>query len=159
MEPLGEVIVGLVILVGLLGILLPILPGLLLETAAVVFWAFVQGGAMAWIVAGVAVMLAAGGTVVKYLVPGRRLKESGIPASTLFAAGALALGGFFVIPVVGAVLGFVGGIYLAERSRLGRDAAWPSTTVSLQAVALAIGIELTAGLAIAVMWLAAVLAL
>ncbi|CAN5882474.1 DUF456 domain-containing protein [soil metagenome] len=158
MEPIGEVIVGAVIVVGLLGILLPILPGLALETAAVLFWAFVEGGLIAWVVAGVAVALTIAGTVVKYLVPGRRLKESGIPMSTLYAAGALAIAGFFVIPVIGAVLGFVGGIYLVERTRLGAEAAWPSTTASLKAVALAIGIELTAGLLIAGMWLVAVLA-
>lgn len=157
MTPLGEIVVGLVILVGLAGIVLPVLPGLLLEVAAVVTWAVVEGGVVAWTVAALAVGLAILGSVVKYLVPGRRLKDAGIPRSTLFFAGGLAIVGFFVIPVVGAPIGFVLGTYLAERRRLGDELAWPSTRSSVGAVGLAIGIELTAGLLIAGTWLAAAL--
>ena len=39
----------------------------------------------------------------------------------------LAFVGFFVVPVVGMLLGFVLGVYLAERGRLGPAQAWPST--------------------------------
>ena len=41
MDPIGEVIIGVLILVGLAGIILPILPGLILETGAVLVWAAV----------------------------------------------------------------------------------------------------------------------
>lgn len=157
MSLLGEVVVGLVILAGLAGIVIPVLPGLLLVTGAVVVWAAMGGGALGWGVGAAAVVLGGMGTVVKYLVPGRRLKDAGIPTSTLLLACALAVGGFFVIPVVGAILGFVGGVYLAERNRVGATLAWPQTRLSLRAVALAIGIELTAGLLIAAIWLAAVI--
>lgn len=157
MDPIGEVLVGLAILVGLLGIVLPVLPGLFLEVAAVVLWAFVEGGGRAWSIAVVVVVIAVVGSVVKYLIPGRRLKEAGIPRSTMLLAGVLAIVGFFVIPVIGAPIGFILGTYLAERNRLGSALAWPSTSSSLQAVGLAIGIELTAGLAIAGLWLVGVI--
>lgn len=157
MDPIGEIIIGLLILVGLAGILLPVLPGLLLEVGAVALWAGVTGGAVAWGIAITAVVLAIAGSVVKYLVPGRRLRDAGVPRSTLWLAGGLAIIGFFVIPFVGAVLGFVGGTYLAERQRLGTERAWPSTKASLRAVGLSIGIELFAGLLIAGTWLTAVL--
>ena len=157
MDPIGELLVGLAILVGLLGIVLPVLPGLFLEVAAVVFWAFVEGGGRAWSIAVVVVAIAVVGSVIKYLIPGRRLKEAGIPRSTMLLAGVLAIVGFFVIPVIGAPIGFVLGTYLAERNRLGSTLAWPSTSSSLQAVGLAIGIELAAGLAIAGLWLVGVI--
>lgn len=157
MDPFGEVVVGIVILVGLVGIVVPVLPGLLLETAAVVVWAVVEGGGTAWAVAGLALLLGIGGTVVKYLVPGRRLRASGIPNSTLLMAGGLAIVGFFVVPVVGGPIGFVLGTYLAERRRLGPERAWPSTTESVRAVAVSIGIELIAGLLTAGTWLAVIL--
>jgi uncharacterized protein len=64
-----------------------------------------------------------------------------------------------VIPVVGAVLGFVLGVYLAERLRLGRGVpAWPSARSTLAAVGWSIAIELLSGLLVAATWLAAVLA-
>lgn len=157
MSPLGELLLGLVLLVGVAGTVLPVLPGLALELAAVFVWALVENTAPAWSTATVALAVAIAGTVIKYLVPGRRLKAAGIPRITLYFAGGLAIVGFFVIPVVGAPLGFVLGTYLAERRRLGADQAWPSTTRSLQAVVLSVGIELAAGLIVFGLWLAAVL--
>ncbi|HLU30230.1 MAG TPA: DUF456 domain-containing protein [Acidimicrobiia bacterium] len=157
MDPFGEVVIGLLILVGLAGILLPVLPGLLLITGSIVVWAWVEGGAAAWTVAIIGLLLAVVGSVVKYLVPGRRLRDAGVPRSTLWLAGGLAILGFFVIPVLGAPLGFVGGTYLAERQRLGPERAWLSTKASLGAVGLSIGIELFAGLLIAGLWLGAII--
>lgn len=157
MDPFGEVVIGIAILVGLVGILIPVLPGLILVVVAVLIWAIVEGGTEAWTIAGVAFLLGAGGMAVSYLIPGRRLKNSGIPMSTLLLGGGLAIAGFFVIPVVGGPLGFVLGIYLAERQRLGHDAAWPATMASVRAVGLSIGIELAAGLLIAGVWLAGVI--
>lgn len=156
MDPIGEAIIGALILVGLFGILLPILPGLILVVGSVILWAGVTGGATPWVVAGAAIGLAATGTVVRYALPGKQLKDSGIPRSTLVIAGALAIGGFFALPIVGAPIGFVLGIYLAERSRIGSDAAGASTRRTLRAVGLSIGIELATGLLIAGMWLIAV---
>jgi uncharacterized protein YqgC (DUF456 family) len=154
----GLVLVGLAILAGLLGVLLPVVPGLLLSWGAVLVWALVERTAAAWTVLAVATVLLAVSQVVKYLVPGRRLRSAGVPWGTLAAGGVLAVVGFFLIPVVGAPIGFVGGIYGAERVRLrAHAAAWPSTVRALQAVGLSVLIELTAGLLIAGAWLAAVL--
>ncbi len=157
MDTTGLVLVGLAMLVGLLGVLVPVLPGLLLVWAAVLVWALVERTAAAWIVLAAASALAASGEVVKYLVPGRRMRAAGVPWSSLAAGGVLAIVGFFVVPVVGALLGFVAGVYLAERLRLGTHAeAWPSTVHALKAVGLSILIELGAGLLIAGAWLTAV---
>ena len=138
--------------------LLPVFPGLLLSWGAVLVWALVERTAVAWGVLAVASLLLVTSQVVKYLVPGRRLRSAGVPWGSLAAGGVLAVVGFFVIPVVGVVVGFVGGIYGAERLRLRTHAAaWPSTVQALRAVGLSVLIELAAGLLIATAWLAAVL--
>jgi uncharacterized protein len=153
----GLVLVGIVILVGLLGVLLPLLPGLLLCWGAVLVWALVERTAVAWTVLAAATVLVAASTVTKYLVPGRRMRAAGVPWASLAAGGTLAIVGFFVIPVVGALVGFVAGVYGAERLRLRTHAAaWPSTVQALRAVGLSVLIELGAGLLIAAAWLAAV---
>ncbi|WP_306215305.1 DUF456 domain-containing protein [Actinoplanes sp. RD1] len=149
-----DLIAGLALLAGVIGVLVPVLPGLLLCWAAVLFWALLgdaDGGR--WAVLVLATAIAAGGTVVKYLWPGRRLKETGVPTSSLVAGGLLGLAGFFVVPVVGLVLGFVLGIYLAEARRLGGNRAWPSTRGALAAVGLSLLVELAAALGIGVLWL------
>ncbi|HEY6627458.1 MAG TPA: DUF456 domain-containing protein [Acidimicrobiia bacterium] len=157
MSPLGEFVVALAILAGLFGIVLPFLPGLLLIVAAVVVWAFAVGTPIGWAVAVVVLAIGVGGTIFKYLVPGRRLKEVGLPTSTLVIAIGVAIVGLFVIPVIGAPIGFVATIYLAERVRVGAKEAWPTTKTSLGAVAASIGIELATGLIIAALWFGAVI--
>lgn len=152
-----ELLVALAIAVGLAGILVPILPGSVLILGGVLVWALDVGGATAWAVfATVAAILVVGG-VVKYLVPNRRLKSVGVPTSTQWIGAAAGIVGFFVIPVVGLFVGFVLGVYAAERRRVGRD-AWPSTKAALRAVGLSILIELVAGLAAALVWVGGVLA-
>ena len=138
--------------------LVPVLPGLLLVLAGILVWALERQDATGWTVLAVATALVVTGSVVKYLLPGRRLRERGVPWSTLALGGLLGVVGFFVIPLLGLPLGFVLGVYLAERSRLQtHEAAWPSTVGALKAVGWSIAIELAAGLLAAAVWLVAVL--
>lgn len=154
---LTEVLVALLIAIGLAGILVPVLPGSVLILGGVLIWALDVGGSVAWVVFSVVTVLLAVGTVVKYAVPGKRLKTAGIPASTQWAGAGLAIVGFFVVPVVGIFLGFVLGIYLAEHRRVGPAQAWPSTKHALKAVGLSILIELVAGVLAAGTWVVGVL--
>ncbi|MFL6004335.1 MAG: DUF456 domain-containing protein [Nocardioides sp.] len=150
---LTEVVVGVAIAVGLIGILVPVLPGSALILVAILLWALELGSATGWGVFAVAAAFLVIGTVVKYVVPGRQLKEAGIPASTQWTGVALAVPGFFVIPVVGAFVGFVAGVYLAERRRLGPGAG-ASTRSALRAVGVSVLIELTAAILAASAWVA-----
>jgi len=151
-----EVLVALAIAVGLVGMLVPILPGSVLVLGALLVWAWEVGGTTAWAVFGVAAAVIVVGGVVKFLVPNRRLKDAGIPGSTQWIGAALGIVGFFVVPVVGLFLGFVLGVYLAEYRRLGPTAAWPSTRQALKAVGLSILIELAAGVVATFVWIAGV---
>jgi uncharacterized protein YqgC (DUF456 family) len=150
-----EVLVALAIAVGLAGILVPVLPGSVLVLAAMLVWALDVGSATGWAVFAVAAAILVVGGVVKYLVPNRRLKVAGIPASTQWIGAAAAIVGFFVIPVVGLFVGFVVGVYAAERRRVGRE-AWPSTKAALRAVGVSILIELAAGVAATFVWIGGV---
>jgi uncharacterized protein len=153
-----EVLVALAILVGLVGVIVPILPGLVLVLAAILFWAIGEGSATGWSVFTVAAVLIVAGSVVKYAVPNRRLKTTGIPSSTTWFGVALGVVGFFVIPVIGLFIGFVLGVYVAEYRRVGRAAAWPSTKEALRAVGISILIELAAGVLAALVGVAGVVA-
>lgn len=155
---LVEVLVALAIAVGLVGILVPVLPGTVLVLAAILVWAVDVASTAGWVVFAVATTLLAAGQVVKYAVPGRRLKDAGVPSSALWAGAGLGIVGFFVVPVVGLFLGFVLGVYLVETRRVGSAAAWPSTIHALKAVGLSILIELAAAMAAAVTWIAGVVA-
>ena len=158
MGDLGLVLVGLAIATGIVGVVVPVLPGALLAWAAIAVWALVVGGATAWAVLGVATLAIGGAQVVKVLVPGRRLRDAGVPRQSIVAGLVIAVAGFFLIPVVGFFIGFPLGVYLEERRRLGRHpAAWGSTRAALHAMGLSILIEMTATVLSAAAWLAVVI--
>jgi uncharacterized protein len=147
----GVLICSLLVLVGLFGILVPVLPGTVLVALGILLWAADVGSPEAWTTFAVAAVCLAVGLVVKYVVPGRRLKAA-VPTSTLVVGGVAAILGFFVIPVVGVLVGFPVGIYVAERVRIGAG-AWSSTKAALRAMAHSILIELLAALAATAVWL------
>jgi uncharacterized protein YqgC (DUF456 family) len=150
---LTDVLVGAAVVVGLVGIVVPVLPGSLLILAAVLVWALEATSPAAWVVFSLVALLLVVGSIVKYAVPGRRLRLDGVPNRTLLAGAVLGVVGFFVIPVVGLVVGFVVGVYVAEVQRVGARSARGSTLAALRAVGVSLLIELAAGLAAAGTWL------
>ncbi|CAN5130038.1 DUF456 domain-containing protein [soil metagenome] len=158
MDTAGLVVVGLFIAAGLLGVVITAVPGLILVYGAVLVWAIVERTTAAWIVLGIATVLLIAGETGKYILPGHRLREAGVPKRSMMIGGLAAIVGFFVIPVIGLFIGFPLGVYLSERQRLGdHERAWPSTKSAMKATGLSILIELTAALLVAGLWLVAVL--
>jgi uncharacterized protein len=159
MSPDNTVLVGLVMLIGLIGVFVPILPGLVLIWAATLLWAVNEDGTLRWLVLAIATLLLAGSFVLKYVIPARNVQKSGAPTSTLIVGLVGAVVGFFVIPVVGFVIGGVAGILLAEYVRLRSFApAGRSTMAAVVGIGIGVLIELFAGLAMILVWLMAVIA-
>ena len=153
----GISLVALAIAVGLVGIVVPILPGALLVFAAIAVWAVVEHTAVSWVTLGVVTALLAASTLIKYLWPMRRMREAEVGTRSLVAGAVLGIIGFFVIPVLGLVIGFVLGVYLAElANRRDQKVAWTSTVHALKGVALSVGVELAGALLATVAWVAAV---
>ena len=123
MDTGGLILVALAIAVGLVGIIVPILPGALLVLAAIAVWAFVDHTTTAWVTLGIAVLLIGASTVIKYTWPMRRMRDAEISKKTLAIGAVLGIIGFFVVPVLGLVLGFVLGVYVAELAARARRAA------------------------------------
>lgn len=152
-------LVGLVMLGGLVGVLVPVLPGLLLIWAAGLAWVLLDGGGpVRWTVFGVLTALAVAGGLAPYLLPGRAARGGGAPWTTLLAGVAGMVVGAFTLPVLGLPLGGLAGVYLAELARLhDRAAAWRSTREVLRAVGIGVLVELTAGTLMIATWLVGVL--
>ena len=147
---------ALVMLVGLIGVLVPVLPGLLLILGAAVAWAAADPAAGRWAVVGVLGVIGIAATVAATVLPARRAAATGAPRSALMAGAAGMVVGFVAIPVVGALVGFPAGVYVAETLRL-RDgrAARATTLVTLRGVGVGILIQLVAGVAMIGIWLVA----
>ena len=148
----------LIFAVGVLGIVFPVLPGLLICLGTVLVWALDVGGTRAWVTFGLAALIYAVGVVLQLTIPGRKMKAEGVGGWTIVLGLLAAVVGFFVVPIVGAPLFFVLGVFLVEYSRYReRDRAWAATQAAIRGVLRSIGVELAAAMAIATTWTVGIL--
>ncbi|MEV6418522.1 DUF456 domain-containing protein [Streptomyces sp. NPDC051662] len=158
MEVWQLVLVGLVMLLGLFGVLVPGVPGQAIVWAAVLWWALTDTSRPAWAILIGASALLLLNQALRPLLPARRTRGTGAPRHTLLVGGVSGIVGFFVVPVLGGIAGYVGGIYGAERARLGshRD-GWASTRTVMRAAGCSILAELFACLLVVGAWLVVVI--
>ena len=147
-------LVGIGIAVGIAGVILPILPGLWLIWGASLLYGFLVGfDGWAWPALVAITALAAVGTAIVYYLPARKSGGLGIPGWGQLFIAACAVVGFFVIPIVGAIVGVVVGTafvaVIVERDlRSAGGTAWVMLVEILKAAA----IQLAIALAMAVVW-------
>ena len=153
----GLILVAVAIAVGLVGVLVPLLPGTLLVYAAIAVWAFVEQNTVGWVVLGVVTAILAATMAIKYLWPVKRMRAADVSPTTLAAGAVAGVIGFFVIPVLGLLVGFVLGVYLAELAhRRDQRRAWASTVHAVKGAALSVGVELAGGLLATAAWVVGV---
>ncbi|MCX4547356.1 DUF456 domain-containing protein [Streptomyces sp. NBC_01387] len=152
------VAVALVMLLGLVGVLVPGVPGQAIVWAALAWWALTDTTGLAWgILAGATAVLLLN-QALRPLLPARRPRESGAPRKTVYIGGAAGIVGFFIVPVLGGIVGFIGGIYGAERVRLGgHGAGRASTRTVMRAIGTSILVELSACLMVVGAWVGALI--
>ena len=143
------------VLAGLVGTVVPVVPGLVVVWLASVGTLLLQGrGPLAWVVVAVLTGLMIAGTAASTILPARRAKATGAPSQSLMLAGAGAIVGFFVIPVLGMLIGGVAGLLLAERQRLDDwTPAWASSKEVLKGYGWGVLLEITVGVTMGIIWL------
>jgi uncharacterized protein YqgC (DUF456 family) len=118
---------------GLLGLLVPIFPGLTVMWVATLVYAIVEAGAakmaaVDWVLFAFITVLMLAGNVIDNIIIARHMRERKIPWSSImlgYAAGLVA--SIFLTPLAGLVASPVG-LYMAELGRLhDRSAALAST--------------------------------
>ncbi len=142
-------------LTGLAGTILPILPGILLMWGAVIGYGFVAGfDAVGLGVVVVVTALAVLSVALGVILPKQAADAAGASKKSQLAAVAGAIVGFFVIPVVGVVIGAVAGIALAEYAdKNDWGVAWQSTKGVLAGMGWAALAQFGIGVLILIIWL------
>ncbi|MBV2354300.1 DUF456 domain-containing protein [Streptomyces sp. J2-1] len=150
-------LVGVIIALGLGGVLVPGVPGSWLVWAGVLWWALSDPRPLAWTVLVGATLVLLLSLAVRTALPARRFRQSGTPQDTVAYAGVGGAVGFVVLPVLGALPGFLAGIYLHERLRLGgHGEATAALRTAMRSGGSAVFAEFFACLLIAGAWLGAV---
>ncbi|WP_394216465.1 DUF456 domain-containing protein [Brachybacterium vulturis] len=152
------VLVGIAYVVGLAGIVVPVLPGTITMVIAALVWAIVIGGWTGWVTFAIALVLGAIGMTTSYVLTGRRLHAAEVPMWPIYVAIASGIVGIFVIPFLGLPLGFLVGLYLSEAVRQqdwrkGFTSAW----VAMKALGLGILIEFSLAMLSTIVFAVAVL--
>jgi uncharacterized protein YqgC (DUF456 family) len=146
--------VGAAMAVGTVGTLVPLVPGLGLVWAAALVYGLAEGFGAAGVTAmTVITALAIGGTVAGWVVPARVAGNAGAARLSIWLGVVGAVIGFFVIPVVGLIVGGVAGVYLGEWQRTSDGgAAWRATRATLTGFGIATILQFVAAVLMAAAW-------
>jgi uncharacterized protein YqgC (DUF456 family) len=154
------ILVAVAMAVGVVGTVVPVVPGLALVWGAALVYGLVDGfGAVGVVAMVVITALAVAGTVAGIAIPRRAAGATGAAASSLWLGGALAIVGFFAVPVVGLPLGGALGIFVGEQLRT-KDTglAWRATRATLTGFGVAALVQVGAALAMVAAWVVWLLA-
>ena len=155
MSGLGELLIGLAMAIGLIGILIPVAPGIVLVWLAGLAWTILDGGgAVRWSLFAGITALTIGALVASVRIPAKSALPSEAPRGTLWLAATFAAIGFFVIPIVGVLVGFCFGVLLSHliaTNDIHRafDAMW----ATLRAFGKSIVVQGAFGIGICLLWI------
>jgi len=148
-----------VLLVGLLGLIVPVFPGLTIMWLGTLVYAIIQNAAdkmtgWDWFLFGLITVLMIIGNIADNLIIARKMRDKYIPWSSIlwaFAAGIIT--SIFFTPLIGLVAAPVG-LFLAESRRLkNRDAAIDSTKTYMIGWGWAFGARFLIGLMMTGLWM------
>jgi uncharacterized protein YqgC (DUF456 family) len=148
------VLVALAMAVGTIGTVVPVLPGLAVVWGAALAYGLAEGfGAVGTVAFVVITALAAAGTLAGWILPKRAAEAAGASRSSIWLGIALAIPGFFAIPVVGLAIGGLAGLYAGEYQRTHDHAiAWQATRRTVVGFGLAVLVQFLAALAMVLTW-------
>jgi uncharacterized protein len=147
------------LIVGLLGLVVPIFPGLVIMWLGTLVYAILQNAAgnmtgWKWVIFGVITLLMITGSIADNLIIARKMRDKYIPwSSILFAFAASLVASLFFTPLIGLVAAPVG-LFLAESRRLNdREAAVDSTKAYMIGWGWAFGVRFLIGLVMIGFWM------
>lgn len=156
---LVDVLTIAVLLTGLVGLVMPVFPGLVVMWLATLVYALLQGAAgrmtnWDWFLFGLITVLMLVGNVVDNLIIARKMRDRFIPwSSIIFAFAASIIASIFFTPLIGLVAAPVA-LFVAEMRRLkNRDEAIASTKAYMVGWGWAFGVRFLIGLGMIGFWM------
>jgi uncharacterized protein YqgC (DUF456 family) len=158
-EGLLQAITLIVLILGLVGLLVPIFPGLTVMWLATLVYALIEAaaGKMAaidWVLFSLITLLMLGGNVIDNIIIARHMRDREIPWSSIllgYAAGVVA--SLFFTPLIGLVASPLG-LFAAELMRLrNRDAAFASTKAYMTGWGWSLGARIAIGILMLGLWM------
>ena len=147
------------LIVGLLGLVVPIFPGLVIMWLGTLVYALLQNASgnmtnWKWFIFGIITLLMITGSIADNIIIARKMRDKYVPwSSILFAFAASLVASLFFTPLVGLAAAPVG-LFLAESRRLkDREAAVDSTKAYMIGWGWAFGARFLIGLVMIGFWM------
>lgn len=150
MDPVLLGVIALVLAaIGVLGVIVPVLPGTLLVGLGLAVWSLGHRSPIDWTLLGAGVVVLAAGSLAGTLLTNKHLARRDIPRWPVLVGVAGGLVGTVLLPGPGLLVGFLLALFLAELGRV-RDAraALSTSWVAVRAVGLGMLIELACDLTV-----------
>jgi uncharacterized protein YqgC (DUF456 family) len=154
-----ETLILFALIVGLLGLIVPVFPGLVVMWLGTLLYALIQSAAgdmtgWKWVLFGIITLLMIAGSIGDNLIIASKMRDKYVPwSSILFAFAAGIVASIFFTPLVGLVAAPVG-LFVAENRRLkDRDAAVASTKAYMIGWGWAFAARFLIGLAMIGFWM------
>jgi uncharacterized protein len=149
-----DVAVGVLMVIGLVGTVLPFVPGLPLIVVAAFIWVIADGADRGqWLVFTVVAAVAVGALIASSVIPARRASKAGANGWVLALGAVGLLIGAIVIPVVGALVGWPLGVFVGEWLHTGDPGvAWKTTRETIVGLGISTAIQLVAGVICVGVW-------
>lgn len=149
-----------VLLIGLVGLIVPVFPGLTIMWLATLVYALIQNsaGRMSggdWVLFGLISVLMVVGNIADNLIIAQKMRDKFIPwSSILFAFAASIIASIFFTPLIGLAAAPIA-LFAAESRRLkNRDAALDSTKTYMIGWGWAFGVRFLIGVLMIGLWMA-----
>jgi uncharacterized protein YqgC (DUF456 family) len=147
------------LIVGLLGLIVPVFPGLVIMWLGTLVYAILQNAAgnmtgWKWVIFAMITLLMISGSIVDNLIIAYKMRDKYVPwSSILFAFAAGIVASLFFTPLIGLVAAPVG-LFLAENRRLkNHEAAVDSTKAYMIGWGWAFGVRFLIGLMMIGLWM------
>ncbi|MEM8922972.1 MAG: DUF456 domain-containing protein [Actinomycetota bacterium] len=146
--------IAAVMVAGLLGTVVPVIPGLVVIWAGSIVYGMVVGfGTVGWFTVGVLTVLLATSFALSVLVPRTMAEGEGVSRWSQLLAVVCAVVGFFLIPVVGVIIGALVGLFVGEFARHREaGAAWGATVAVAKGFGISTLIDIGLGLTMVAVW-------
>ncbi|HKZ44557.1 MAG TPA: DUF456 domain-containing protein [Anaerolineales bacterium] len=124
-ETILNIVILLTMLVGLLGLLIPIFPGLVVIWVGALAYGIITGFEFpAWLIFSILTVIMITGSLLDNVVMGKQAHKQGASWLSIILAILFGIVGTFIIPIIGGFLGAILALFIAEwiRRKNWRDA-------------------------------------
>jgi uncharacterized protein YqgC (DUF456 family) len=154
-ELIAGIIAFIAMIVGLAGLVIPLIPGLIIIWLAALGYGIATGfDTLGWIMFAVMTVLMIAGSQLDHLLMGAQAYKKGAPLWAILIALVMYIAGSFVVPIIGGIVAAILALFIVERIRTRENQkALESVRGMLIGFAVAVAVRFVAGVMMIGSWL------